>query len=168
MLAATIIFAVLAVILLTVGYFRGEGQHITGLKAGFAILIQILPLLVLAFIVAGMVQALLPREMVASWVGAESGLKGIMIGTVAGSLTPGGPFRVPSHGGRLLPGRCWNGHNGGLHHRLVPSFCCPPSHGSGDPGLALYRYTHRLHLVHGAVGRRSRQYVLQGRLVAVS
>ena len=92
MLAATIIFAVLAVILLSVGYYRGEGQHITGLKAGFAILIQILPLLILAFIVAGMVQALLPREVVASWVGAESGWKGILIGTAAGSLTPGGPF----------------------------------------------------------------------------
>ncbi|MDF1534900.1 MAG: permease [bacterium] len=92
MLAATVIFAVLAAILLAIGYYRGEGQHIAGLKAGFTILVQILPLLILAFIVAGMVQVLLPREVVASWVGAESGWRGIVIGTAAGSLTPGGPF----------------------------------------------------------------------------
>jgi len=50
MLASTIIFAVLAVVLLSIGYYRGEGQHLAGLKAGFSILIQILPLLVLAFV----------------------------------------------------------------------------------------------------------------------
>ena len=68
MFIATMIFAVLAVVLLTIGYYRGEGQHVAGLKAGFAILVQILPLLILAFIVAGMIQVLIPREVVASWV----------------------------------------------------------------------------------------------------
>jgi uncharacterized membrane protein YraQ (UPF0718 family) len=48
MFYATVIFAVLAVVLLSIGYYRGEGQHIAGLKAGFKILIQILPLLFLA------------------------------------------------------------------------------------------------------------------------
>ncbi|MGD8353640.1 MAG: permease [Pseudomonadota bacterium] len=92
MLTATIIFAVTAVVLLSIGYFRGEGQHIAGLKAGFNILIQILPLLCLAFIVAGMVQVLIPKEVIGQWVGAESGWRGILIGTAAGGLTPGGPF----------------------------------------------------------------------------
>ncbi|MDF1525625.1 MAG: permease [bacterium] len=92
MLYATLIFAVLALVLLSIGYFRGEGQHITGLRAGFTILIQILPLLMLAFIVAGMVQVLIPKEVIGQWVGAESGWKGILIGTGAGALTPGGPF----------------------------------------------------------------------------
>ncbi len=92
MLYATVIFAIMATVLLSIGYFRGEGQHITGLKAGFTILIQILPLLFLAFIVAGMVQVLIPREIIGQWVGAESGWRGILIGTAAGGLTPGGPF----------------------------------------------------------------------------
>ncbi len=92
MLYATIIFAVMAIVLLSIGYYRGEGQHIMGLKAGFNILIKILPLLFLAFIVAGMVQVLIPKEVVGLWVGAESGWRGIFIGTVAGGLTPGGPF----------------------------------------------------------------------------
>ena len=92
MFYATVIFAALATVLLSIGYFRGEGQHIEGLRAGFKILIQILPLLMLAFIVAGMVQVLIPKEVIGHWVGAESGWKGILIGTGAGALTPGGPF----------------------------------------------------------------------------
>jgi uncharacterized membrane protein YraQ (UPF0718 family) len=92
MFYATVIFAVLATVLLSIGYYRGEGQHIEGLRVGFKILVQILPLLILAFIVAGMVQVLIPKEVIGQWVGAESGWKGILIGTGAGALTPGGPF----------------------------------------------------------------------------
>jgi len=54
--------------------------------------VQILPLLVFALIVAGMVQVLLPQELLSKWVGAESGMRGILIGTVAGALAPGGPY----------------------------------------------------------------------------
>ena len=92
MLIATIIMAVLAVIFVLIGYFRGEGQHINGLKVGFNMTIQILPLLIFAFIVAGMVQVLIPKETLTHLVGVESGIRGIMIGTVAGSLVPGGPY----------------------------------------------------------------------------
>ncbi len=92
MLIPTLVFAVLAAILLYVGYTRGEEQHIAGLKISLSMIIQILPLLFFAFLVAGMVQVLIPREIVLQWVGAESGLRGILIGSVAGGLTPGGPF----------------------------------------------------------------------------
>ncbi|MFQ6110694.1 MAG: permease [Nitrospinota bacterium] len=63
-----------------------------GMKSALSILVQILPLLILAFIVAGMVQVLLPREIISKWIGVESGMRGIFIGTVAGGFTPGGPF----------------------------------------------------------------------------
>ena len=53
---------------------------------------QIIPLLIFAFIVAGMVQVLIPREVIARWVGDESGFRGILFGTLAGSITPGGPY----------------------------------------------------------------------------
>jgi uncharacterized membrane protein YraQ (UPF0718 family) len=49
-------------------------------------------MLILAFIVAGMVQVLIPREIIGQWVGAESGMRGILLGTLAGGLTPGGPY----------------------------------------------------------------------------
>ena len=92
MLIPTIIMAVLALVLVSIGYVKGQGQHITGLKSGLLMAVQTLPLLVLAFIVAGMIQALLPYELVSRWVGAESGLRGILIGTIAGALAPGGPY----------------------------------------------------------------------------
>ena len=92
MLVSTIIFAVLAAVLLYVGYSRGKGEHVAGLKAAFSILLQILPMLILAFIVAGMVQVLLPKELIGKWIGADSGMRGILLGTLAGGMTPGGPY----------------------------------------------------------------------------
>ncbi|MFH2201638.1 MAG: permease [Elusimicrobiota bacterium] len=92
MLIPTIIFFILAVVLLYYGHARGQGEHIVGLKAAAQLLWQIIPLLLCAFIVAGMVQTMLPHDKVAHWVGQDSGLRGIMIGACAGALTPGGPF----------------------------------------------------------------------------
>ena len=50
----TIIMGVLAIILLFIGYYKGQGQHISGMKSALSMTVQILPLLVLAFIVAGL------------------------------------------------------------------------------------------------------------------
>ena len=92
MLVPTIIMGALAAILLVVGYYGGKGQHLTGLRSALNTTVQVLPLLLLSFIVAGMVQVLVPRETISKWTGAESGMRGILIGTVVGSLTPGGPY----------------------------------------------------------------------------
>jgi len=92
MTTSTIIMGILAAALFLAGYFRGQGQHISGLKQAGSMIVSILPLLTFAFIVAGMVQALIPREFLSKWVGEESGFRGILIGTVAGGLSPGGPY----------------------------------------------------------------------------
>ena len=92
MLIPTVVMGALALALLFVGYWKGQGQHIVGMKSTWKMLIEILPLLFFAFIVAGMVQVLLPRDLISKWVGVESGLRGILIGTLAGGLTPGGPY----------------------------------------------------------------------------
>jgi len=92
MLIPTIIMGALAAILFFIGYSKGEGQHILGMKSALKMTIEILPLLAFAFIVAGMIQVLLPGQLISKWVGAESGVRGILIGTVAGGLSPGGPF----------------------------------------------------------------------------
>ncbi len=92
MLIPTIILGVIAIILLFIGYQRGGGEHIAGLKSAGTLLIQLIPLLILALIVAGMVQTLISEEMISRWIGAESGFRGILIGTAMGALAPGGPF----------------------------------------------------------------------------
>ena len=90
MLIPTIIMGVLAVILVFLSYQKGV--HIQGLKASGDMLLQIVPLLIFAFLIAGMVQFLLPHEIISKWVGTESGLRGLLIGTAMGSIAPGGPF----------------------------------------------------------------------------
>lgn len=105
MVLPAIIMAVLAIALLLIAYFRGKGEHILGIKSALDMTIQILPLLTFAFIVAGMIQVLLPRELVSKWVGVESGMRGIIIGTVAGGLSPGGPYvSLPIVAGLLRAG----------------------------------------------------------------
>lgn len=105
MLIPTIMMAALAAILLIVGYYKGQGQHVTGLKSTLNMTVQILPLLIFAFVVAGMVQVLLPQELISKWIGAESGLRGIFIGTIAGAFAPGGPYvSLPVAAGLLRTG----------------------------------------------------------------
>jgi uncharacterized membrane protein YraQ (UPF0718 family) len=105
MLVPTIIMGALAVILFLIGYSKGEGQHIIGMRSALRMTVQILPLLIFAFIVAGMVQVLIPQELLSKWVGAESGMRGILIGTVAGALAPGGPYvSLPVAAGLLQAG----------------------------------------------------------------
>ena len=77
MLIPTIVMACLAVTLLIIGYSKGEGQHIIGLKSALKMTISILPLLIFAFIMAGMIQTLLPQELLSRWIGEESGIRGI-------------------------------------------------------------------------------------------
>ncbi len=105
MFIPTVIFAVLAAILVVLAYYRGTGEHVQGLKAGWTMMVQVLPLLVFAFIVAGMVQVLIPHELISRWVGPESGLRGILTGTIAGGLCPGGPYvSLPILAGLLRSG----------------------------------------------------------------
>lgn len=105
MLIPTLVMAFLAIILLIMGYSKGEGQHIAGLKSAFKMTTEILPLLVFAFIMAGMIQVLLPQELLAKWIGEESGIRGILLGTLAGGITPGGPYvSLPLAAGFLRAG----------------------------------------------------------------
>lgn len=92
MLIPTIIMGVIALALTFYAYSRGEGEHIKGLQEASSLFISILPLLLFAFTVAGMANALISPESISKWVGPESGSKGIFIGSIAGALCPGGPF----------------------------------------------------------------------------
>lgn len=92
MLIATLVMATLAAVLLYIAYRQGEGQHLRGLRISLTMTVEILPLLVFAFMVAGLVQILIPQETVSRWIGGESGFRGILIGSLAGGLAPGGPY----------------------------------------------------------------------------
>jgi len=105
MLIPTLIMGILAAVLLFLGYNKGQNQHIIGIKSALNMMIEILPLLIFAFIIAGMVQVILPRELLSKWMGVESGMRGIIFGTIAGGLSPGGPMvSLPIVAGLLRSG----------------------------------------------------------------
>ena len=83
----------ITIFLAVVGVIRqGPAIIIQALMAGGEMLIGVVPLLLAAFILAGMVQVLVSRETISKWLGKDSGMKGIMLGGIAGALVPGGPY----------------------------------------------------------------------------
>jgi uncharacterized membrane protein YraQ (UPF0718 family) len=87
-----ILLAVIAFILLIVAYLQDKGVCLSGLRIGGKMFIDVLPLLVAAFIIAGLVQVLLPKEIISRWLSDRVGFKGILIACLAGAVTPGGPY----------------------------------------------------------------------------
>jgi len=92
MFVPTLIMAVIAILFTFLAYRKGGNLHIQGFKSAISMTTIILHLLIFAFIIAGMIQVLIPRELLTKWVGTESGWRGIVIGTLAGGLSPGGPY----------------------------------------------------------------------------
>ena len=103
MLIPTVIMGVLAIIILVLSYQKGV--HIQGLKASWVMIIQVLPILIFAMVIAATIQKVVPQELISKWVGAESGFRGILIGAAIGSFTPGGPYvTLPIAAGLLRAG----------------------------------------------------------------
>jgi len=55
-------------------------------------LVTIVPLFAAGLLLSGFVQQLVPRDRVQHWLGAASGLRGLLIAVGIGVVTPGGPF----------------------------------------------------------------------------
>jgi len=95
MLIPTVILVFATIILFTIAYFKGNNSCILGMQTAGKMFIRVLPMLILAFLIAGMAQVLIPKEFVLNWLSAKAGLKGIIIGSFAGAVTPtAGPFVV--------------------------------------------------------------------------
>ena len=90
---STLFFAALAGACGTwLGMREGADRVLAVVLDAGSLLLGLLPLVVLAVTVAAYVQQLLPMDTARRWLGAESGLRGLLLVTVAGALTPGGPF----------------------------------------------------------------------------
>jgi uncharacterized membrane protein YraQ (UPF0718 family) len=48
--------------------------------------------LALGFVLAGLIDVLVPADVLVKWLGAERGVQGILVGWVSGLLLPGGPY----------------------------------------------------------------------------
>jgi uncharacterized membrane protein YraQ (UPF0718 family) len=73
-------------------WLKGYDALIEAFHDDLELLVYISPRILLAMLIAGFAQVLLPRDKVAHWVGEQSGWRGLVIATAAGALTPGGPI----------------------------------------------------------------------------
>jgi uncharacterized membrane protein YraQ (UPF0718 family) len=89
---STWIMLLIAAAALAAVYLRSPDSAAQGLTSGMALFLEILPRMVAAFVLAGLVQAVVPREIITGLMGRESGVKGLLIGMALGTFTPGGPM----------------------------------------------------------------------------
>ena len=87
-----LIMSAVAVTLTVMAYLKDPALAGSGLSSGMKTLWEILPVLIPAFLVGGLVPKVLPQEALGRWLGDESGLRGLVVGTVSGAICPGGPF----------------------------------------------------------------------------
>lgn len=70
---------------------KGSDVVALALRKDAEILLDLLPRVFIALSIAALIWVLLPRDRVSALVGKESGLRGLVIATMAGMVTPGGP-----------------------------------------------------------------------------
>ncbi|MGD8632723.1 MAG: permease [Anaerolineales bacterium] len=94
MTQATLILVLIALILTAIAWRQSTQKLKLGVQIGWSTLKRTLPVLLLAFLIVGFVNALEPQSIVRAWIGPNSGMRGVLIGTLAGMLLPGGPYVV--------------------------------------------------------------------------
>ncbi len=92
--STTLVLAGVAAILLAIAFWQGREVAWAGVTIGARTLWRNLLLLLLGFLLAGLVQVLVPQEIITRWLGEEAGFKGVLIGCVAGGLAPGSPYAI--------------------------------------------------------------------------
>ncbi len=86
--AISLLFALCA--LMGLALYQGVDTFTLGLRNSFNQLLRFFPVLIVAILVAGYTETLLPKKIVEHWLSDSSGWRGIGIAWLAGILTPGG------------------------------------------------------------------------------
>ena len=89
---STYVLIAVAIVLAVIAYLKDPGLPLLGVKNGVSLLWFVLPRLVPALILAGLMQVLVPQDVVARHFGRDAGFRGLVIASAAGVLTPGGPM----------------------------------------------------------------------------
>ena len=87
---AAIAFAAAAAV-----YWRDGAEHFLAILSGDLMLFgEMLPKVLAGCLIGAFVTLLLPRELVARWVGHESGFTGLAVAALFGFILPGGPITI--------------------------------------------------------------------------
>jgi uncharacterized membrane protein YraQ (UPF0718 family) len=84
-------------------YVRDGREHFLAILFGDALLFaEILPKVLAGCLIGALITLILPRELVARWVGHESGFTGLLIAAMFGFILPGGPITIYPVAGAFL------------------------------------------------------------------
>jgi uncharacterized membrane protein YraQ (UPF0718 family) len=89
---STLILAAVAVVLAILAYLKDPGLPMLGVKNGVSMLAFVIPRMVVAIILAGLMQVLVPQDFVSRHFGQGGGVRALVLATLAGVVTPGGPM----------------------------------------------------------------------------
>jgi uncharacterized membrane protein YraQ (UPF0718 family) len=100
---STAIIAAVAFAAAAAVYWRDGRDHFLAVLGGDVTLFgEMLPKVLAGCLIGAFVTMILPRELVARWVGHESGLTGLLIAAFFGFLLPGGPITIYPVAGAFL------------------------------------------------------------------
>ena len=98
-----IILALVLLVLAGITWGKGGGELLwQGIRNGVETLWSVTLLLIAAFIIAGLTQVLVSRQVIERWLGVSAGWRGILLGCLAGAIMPGGPYVYYPIAGALL------------------------------------------------------------------
>jgi uncharacterized membrane protein YraQ (UPF0718 family) len=89
LLGIAFVTAIAAILLWTT---HGAAAVMEALRDAWLLLLTVLPAMLAGLLLAGSLKQLVPPGALARWMGAESGLRGLIVAAIAGMATPGGPM----------------------------------------------------------------------------
>lgn len=87
-----VILVSLVVLTALLGFVRDSTLPLRGLMASVKLLRGVWLELLLGFVLAGLLEVLIPQPVLSRWLGAEQLGQGIVVGWAAGLVMPGGPY----------------------------------------------------------------------------
>jgi len=100
----SIVILIIAVCILTFIAWQqgGTALMLDSFLSGGKSLLSVFPLLIAAFITAGLIQVTIKKEIIERWLGSESGIRGLLLACLGGALIPGGPYAYYPIAGALM------------------------------------------------------------------
>lgn len=90
--ASLVLLLGLTLVALVVAYARDPALPLRGLQSGGRLLQSVWMELAVGFVLAGLLDVLIPSPVLSRWLGEERLGRGILVGWLAGLVLPGGPY----------------------------------------------------------------------------
>ena len=103
-LIVNILLWVLVAVLALTAAVRSKALFREGAAEGARDFVLLLPRIMIGVVGSGYIAAIMPQDLITTWIGPNSGISGITIATLAGAITPGGAVVGFSVGAAALKG----------------------------------------------------------------